>query len=156
MKTRTTLVFLVVLAATIGLGLAAETDLTMQMGTWKLNEGKSKFAPGSGKVTTVVYAPAPDNSVKVTGDGTDKDGKPTHAEWTGKFDGKDYPVTGSSQADMRSYTIVGKHSLSFANKKGGKTVMTGKISVSADGKTRTVTTTGDDPSMNNTAVYDKQ
>lgn len=156
MKTRFALAFLVVFLVGIGIGLAAETDLTVQMGTWKLNDAKSKFAPGASKVTTVVYAPAGDNSVKITGDGVDKDGKPTHAEWTGKFDGKDYPVTGSSQADMRSYTIVGKHSLSFVNKKGGKTVLTGKISVSADGKSRTVTTTGDDPSMNNTAVYDKQ
>ena len=26
-----------------------------QMGTWKLNEAKSKLAPGMGKNTTVVY-----------------------------------------------------------------------------------------------------
>jgi hypothetical protein len=155
MKTRSVLAVLVFLSG-VGLALAADTDLTMQMGTWKLNESKSTFAPGAAKVMTVVYAPAADNSVKVTGDGVDKDGKPTHAEWTGKFDGKDYPVTGSAQADMRSYTIVGKHSLSFVNKKAGKTVLTGKISISADGKTRTVTTSGDDPSLNATAVYDKQ
>ncbi len=61
-----------------------------EMGTWTLNEGKSKFAPGSPKNSTVVYAPAGD-SVKVTVDGVDKDGKATHNEWTGKFDGKDYP-----------------------------------------------------------------
>src|SRR5215471_3520260 len=64
-----------------------------QMGTWKLNEAKSKFSPGVPKLHTVVYETAGDN-VKVTVDGTDKDGKSTHNEWTGKFDGKDYPVTG--------------------------------------------------------------
>ena len=153
MKTRSVLAVLVFLA---GVGLClADTDVTMQMGTWKLNEGKSKFAPGAGKNTTVVYAPAGD-MIKITTDGVDKDGKATHNEWTGKFDGKDYPVTGATNHDARSYTIVGKHSLSFTAKQGGKTVVTGKVSVAADGKSRTVTTTGGDPSMNNTAVYDKQ
>jgi hypothetical protein len=62
------------------------------MGTWKLNEAKSKISLGTLRTTTVVYEAAGDN-VKVTTDGTDGDGKPTHSEWTGKFDGKDYPVT---------------------------------------------------------------
>ena len=40
-----------------------------QMGTWKLNETKSKFAPGATKNHTVIYETAGDN-VKVTADGT--------------------------------------------------------------------------------------
>jgi hypothetical protein len=56
------------------------------IGTWKLNEAKSKLSAGGPKNTTVVYEAAGDN-VKVTTDGTE-DGKPTHSEWTGKFDGK--------------------------------------------------------------------
>src|SRR5262249_57059865 len=79
-----------------------------------------------------------------------------HSEWSGKFDGKDYKVTGTDMYDTRSYLPAGKHSLSMIIKKGDKTVITGKVSVATDGKTRTVTTTGADPSMNNEAVYDKQ
>ena len=30
-------------------------------------------------------------AVKVSTDGINADGKPFHTEWTGKFDGKDYP-----------------------------------------------------------------
>src|ERR1043166_10339178 len=67
-----------------------------QMGTWKLNEAKSKLTPGTGKNTTVAYEAAGDQ-VKVIIDGTDKDGKPTHNEWTGKFDGNDYAVTRSEE-----------------------------------------------------------
>jgi len=154
MKTRSVLAVLVFLTGA-GLALAADTDVTMQMGTWKLNEAKSKFAPGAMKNTTVVYAPAGD-MIKITTDGVDKDGKPTHSEWTGKFDGKDYPVTGTTSHDARSYIPSGRHSVSFTVKKGGKVIQTGKSIVDADGKSRTVTTTGDDPSMNNTGVYDKQ
>jgi len=50
-----------------------------QMGTWKLNEAKSKFAPGVPKNHTVVYEAAGDD-VKITADGKDKDGNPTHNE----------------------------------------------------------------------------
>jgi hypothetical protein len=128
------------------------------MGTWKLNESKSKFSPGSGKNNTVVYEAAGDN-VKVTVDGVDGSGKPAHNEWTGKFDGKEYPVTGDATADMRSYKKIDDHTLALTGKKGGKTTLTGRITLAADGKTRTVTTTGTDSSgkkMSNTGVYDKQ
>lgn len=128
------------------------------MGTWKLNEAKSKFAPGSPKNHTVVYEAAGDN-VKVTVDGTDRDGKPTHNEWTGKFDGKDYAVTGDATSDMRSYKMVDKNTLELTIKSGGKVTLTGRIVASADGKTRTVTTMGTDAEgkkFENVAVYDKQ
>ena len=64
------------------------------MGTWKLNEAKSKIPAGMGKNTTVTYAEAK-NKVTVTVDGVDKDGKPTHSVWVGRFDGKAYPVKGN-------------------------------------------------------------
>ncbi len=128
------------------------------MGTWKLNEAKSKLAPGTGKNSTVVYEAAGDD-VKVTVDGTDADGKPTHNEWTGKFDGKDYPVTGDATSGALSYKKVDDHTLEFAGNKGGKGTISGRVVVSADGKTRTVTTSGTDAKGNkvsSTAVYDKQ
>jgi len=46
----------------LGVGSAYAADAFM--GTWKLNEAKSKFSPGSPKNTTVVYEAAGDN-VKV-------------------------------------------------------------------------------------------
>ncbi len=128
------------------------------IGTWKLNEAKSKFGPGAPKNTTVVYEAAGDD-VKVAVDGTDSDGKPTHNEWTGKFDGKDYLVTGDASSDARSYKKVNDYTLTFEVKKGDKVTASGRIVVSADGKTRTVTTSGTDAKGNKvsaTAVYDKQ
>ncbi|HKB98903.1 MAG TPA: hypothetical protein VKD23_08965 [Terriglobales bacterium] len=130
----------------------------VQVGTWKLNEAKSKFAPESSKNLTVVYEVAGD-SVKVTVDGTDGAGKPTHNEWTGKYDGKDYPVTGDPNSDARSLKKVDDNTLELTVKKDGKVTITGQIVVSADGKTRTVTTSATDSKgkkVKNTAVYDKQ
>jgi len=129
-----------------------------QMGTWKLNEAKSKFSPGATKNTTVVYEAAGD-SVKVTVDGVDGEGKPSHNEWTGKFDGKYYAVTGDPTSDMRSYRKINNNTLALTAKKGDKVTLTGRIVVSATGKTRTVTTTGTDSKgkrFSNRAVYDKQ
>jgi len=112
-----------------------------QMGHWMLNEAKSKFTPGTVKNTMVAYDAA-GNNVKVTVDGVDPKGKSTHNEWTGKFDGKDYPVTGDPTSDARSYTKVDARTLDFTIKKGGKITITGRVVVAADGKSRTVTTSG--------------
>jgi hypothetical protein len=129
-----------------------------QMGTWKLNEAKSKFAAGVPKSHTVVYETTGDN-VKITVDGTDKDGKSTHNEWTGKFDGKDYAVTGDPSSDMRSYQKVRDRVLKMKIKKDGKVTITGRIIVSADGKTRIVTTSeagAKGKGFRNRSVYEKQ
>jgi len=128
------------------------------MGTWKLNETKSKTAPGMEKLTTVVYEAVGDQ-VKVTIDGTDASGKPIHNEWTGKFDGKDYAVTGDPTSDMRSYKKIDAQTLKFTVKKGDKTTATGRIVVAADGKSRMVTAKGADEQgkkSKDKAAYDKQ
>jgi hypothetical protein len=154
MKTKTTGLILAV--CFFGAAVCFADD--PQMGTWKLNEAKSKFAPGVPKNHTVVYEATGDN-VKITVDGTDKDGNATHNEWTGKFDGKDYPVTGDPTSDMRSYKKIGDRVLKLTVKKDGKVMVTGRIVVSADSKSRIVTTGeagAEGKSSKNRTVYDKQ
>jgi len=154
MRVRTAALSLAVCLAAAGVSRADDPN----MGTWKLNEAKSTFAPGATKNTAVTYSAAGD-SVKVVVEGVDKDGKPTHNEWTGKFDGKDYAVAGEPAYDSRAYKKVDARTMDMTIKKGGKVFSTGKIVVSADGKSRTVTTTAVDPAskaMTITAVYDKQ
>ena len=127
-------------------------------GTWKLNEAKSKLSAGMNKNTTATYEVSGDG-VKVTLDGVGADGKATHDEWTGKYDGKDYPVTGNPMTDTRAYKKINDHTLEVTGKKDGKVVVTAKITVSADGKTRTVAVTqtaADGKKSTGTAVYEKQ
>jgi hypothetical protein len=154
MKNRILLAPLTVLLAGSAPCFAADAN----MGTWKLNEAKSKLSPGAARNHTVVYSVAGD-SVKVTVDGVDAAGKPAHNEWTGKFDGKDYPVTGDPTSDVRSYKRIDDRTLEFTAKKGGAVTLTGRVVVAADGKSRTVTASGTDAKGNKTsttAVYDKQ
>jgi hypothetical protein len=149
----------IVLALVLGFsGLAFGFAADAFMGTWKLNEGKSKLSAGVPKNNTVIYEAAGD-SIKITVDGTDADGKPAHSEWTGKFDGKDYPVTGDPTADVRTYKQVNDHTLSFTNKKDGKATLTGRVVISKDGKSRTVKVSGTDSTgkkVSGTSVYEKQ
>jgi len=128
------------------------------LGSWKLNEAKSKLVAGMPKNITVVYTAAGD-SIKGTIDGVDGQGKPTHNEWTGKFDGKDYPVTGDSMSDTRAIKQIDEHNYDITVKKAGKVTITGKAVVSADGKTRTVTVNGTNAAgakVESVSVYDKQ
>jgi hypothetical protein len=153
MKLRTIVLTLAMLFVGLTLCFASPT-----LGTWKLNEAKSKIPAGAPKNLTVVYE-AKGGSIKCTIDGVDGEGKATHNEWTGKFDGKDYPVTGDPNSDTRAIKQVDDHTSDLTVKKGGKVTITGKAVVSADGKTRTVTLSGTDAAgkhVESTAVYDKQ
>ncbi len=129
-----------------------------QMGTWKLNEAKSKLVPGMGKNTTVVYARQGDK-IKVTVDGVDKDGKPTHSVWVGKWDGKAYPTKGNLSWTSAAYKVVNDRTNDITTMKDGKVAWSGRIEVAKDGKSRTVTMSGtgaDGKKFKGKAVYDKQ
>jgi hypothetical protein len=129
-----------------------------QMGTWKLNEAKSKITPGTAKFTTVTFKDMFGN-IKVTGDGIAANGKPVHVEWTGKFDGKNYPVTGDPASDARSFKKIDDRTLESTVWNHGKVIGTGRMVVSADGKSRTVARRGTDAKgkkFANTAVYNRQ
>jgi hypothetical protein len=139
--------------------VAASFATDSNIGTWKLNEAKSKIPAGISKNTTVVYTAAPGDNVKAAIEGVDATGKPVHSEWTGKFDGKDYPVTGDPNVDSRSIQKVDEHHYNVANKKDGKVTTSGTIVTSADGKSRTLTTSSTDATgkkKDATFVYEKQ
>ena len=157
MKNRT-IAFTIVLCL-LTLATAAYAAENPNMGTWKLNEAKSKIPAGVGKNTTVVYSAATGDMMKVTTDGVDGSGKPTHSEWTGKFDGKPYPVTGTSAYDARAVTAKGDRTLEIDNMKGGKSVGKGKVELAKDGKSRTLEAEGkgaDGKEYKAKYVYDKQ
>ena len=129
------------------------------IGTWKLNDAKSTIPAGAGKNTTVVYSAAPGDMLKVTTDGVDGSGKAAHSEWTGKFDGKPYPVTGMASVDARAVTAKGDRTIEIDNMKGGKSVAKGKVELAKDGKSRTLETEGttaDGKKYKAKYVYDKQ
>jgi hypothetical protein len=139
------------------LGTAAGFAANAHLGTWKGNVAKSKVAPGMGRTNTVVYAEKKDQ-MSVTVDGVDKDGKPTHGVWMGKTDGKIYKLKGNLTWDAMAYKAVNDHTFDITAMKGGKTVWSGRSTVAADGKSRTLNMSGTGPDgkpFKSKIVYDK-
>ena len=129
-------------------------------GTWKLDAAKSKLGKGTGRNNVVNYEyQFPGLRTKVLVDGVDANGHAFHSVWEGRFDGNERPVTGDKTSDSRSYTKVNENTLDFTAKKAGKVVVTGRIVVAADEKTRTVTswsTNSEGKKVKSVAVYNKE
>jgi hypothetical protein len=147
------------LLAVFGLmGLAWAAD--PHVGTWKLNLAKSTYSPPNSapKSTTMTFT-AQDNGVKCVSESVDSNGKAHHEEFAPKYDGKDYPYTGSSEVDTIAYTKIDANTLNWVTKKAGKIAGSGQSVVSRDGKTRTVTAKGKDvkgQDTTRTSVFEKQ
>jgi hypothetical protein len=137
---------------------AAQTDPFV--GTWTLNLAKSKYSPGPGpKATTSIYEAA-GKGLKITVKTEPASGGPQQWSYTTNLDGKESPITGNNpNADAVTVKRIDAQTLELVSSKGGKVVATQRNVVSADGKTRTVTTTGTDAQgqkVHNVAVYDKK
>jgi hypothetical protein len=128
-------------------------------GTWELNLAKSKFSPGPPPKSQTRMYEVTGAEVKYTLKGIDAEGKPTLVQYTAKYDGKDYPVTGSPDFDAISLRRVHALTAEATLKKGGKVIQTSTRVVSKDGKTLTLTTTGTNAkgqAVNNVAIFDKR
>jgi hypothetical protein len=130
------------------------------VGTWGLNVAKSKYSPGPvPKSVTATYEVA-GQGYKISVKNEPASGPVQQYSYTTNLDGKDAPVTGNNpNADMVAAKRIDAHTLEIVNKKGGKVTTTQRNVVAADGKTRTVTTTGTDAQgqkVNNVTVFEKQ
>jgi len=142
-------------------GVSTAFAADMLAGTWRQNMAKSKYDPANlaPKSGTTKWEAVGADGFKWVADGVDAQGKPTHAEFSGTFDGKDYPVKGIAGEDTRAYKRIDDFTFDFVSKKAGKVTTTSHMVISRDGKTRSFTTTGTDAEgrkVNNTAVYEKQ
>jgi len=128
-------------------------------GTWKINSAKSKYSPGPPPQSLTVVVESDENNYKVEATGIDGEGKPTHVQYSAKFDGKDYPVAGAANADTVSVKRIDANTVETKQKKDGKVVMTVTTKVSNDGKTRTSTWRGknaEGKEVHNVVVAEKQ
>ena len=129
------------------------------IGTWKLNVDKSKYTPGPPpKSATITYEDTSDG-IKRTGESVDAEGKTISFSYTAKYDGKEYPVSGSDLYDTITLKRINEHTIDATLKKSGKVVSSARRTVSKDGKVMTLTiagTNGKGQKMKNVAVYEKQ
>ena len=126
------------------------------VGTWKLNLAKSKFNPplDPAPVNLIAQWAAQANGMfELIEDGVGADGKPFRFVF-GPFrlDGKDYPLTGMPDRDVSAWTRIDANTYAWISQKGSREAVSGRITVSKDGKTLTGTRRGKD----HIAVFDKQ
>src|SRR5262249_12586637 len=146
---------LILLVTSVGLWAADR-----QVGTWKLNLEKSKYTadhPAPKSVTLNIQEQ--EGGLKVNVDGEDAQGNPIHISFTAKYDGKDYPMTGSATTDTIALKRIDANTIETTSKKHGEVVTTVRSVVSRDGKTRTSTWKGKNAKGEPetwVAVYDKQ
>ena len=130
-----------------------------QSGVWKMDPAKSKYDPGPAAKSITLKIESDGDAIKYTSDGIDAAGNPTHMEYTAKYDGKDYPITGNPNADTVALERADANTTRSTLKKDGQIVMTVTSVVSDDGKTRTSTFKGKNAKgqdVNNILVYNKQ
>jgi hypothetical protein len=129
------------------------------VGTWKLNVAKSKFPPGQAPKSVTFKVEAQDNGLKWVTDSVEADGKPSHWQYSAKYDGKDYRVTGATDTDTIALTKINASTFTWVEKKDRKETSGGRNVISNDGKTMTVTLKGKNAQgqdISETLVVDKQ
>jgi hypothetical protein len=132
-----------------------------RVGTWELNLAKSTFSPGPApKRQTLTFQKAGPQWTALL-QGIDASGKPISPDFGNlviNFDGKDHP-TPADDYDTTAWKRINPAKYEVIRKRAGKVVLISINVVSNDGKTMTITTTGQNAkgqAVNNVRVYDKQ
>jgi hypothetical protein len=154
----------VYLPAVVAVGLVvvlAGTSLAQSgnssLGTWKLRGAMPNVGAGSPTSVILTYEAA-GTGVKATLDVVGANGALAHLEFSGRYDGKDNPVTGSGQVGaVVALTRLDANTVRLVHKVDGKVILTETAVVSSDGKTMTVTNTNAQGNpVEGVAVWDKQ
>ena len=124
-------------------------------GTWTLNPGRSTYSPGPPpfKRATRTVAVAGDE-ITIVDEMVRNRGGITHLEWTGRFDGHDYPVQGVELVLTNAYRRVDDRSYELIQKIDGEVAAISRLVLSADG--RTITTVNSSKTASATTIYEKR
>jgi hypothetical protein len=129
-------------------------------GTWTLNLDKSLYNPGPPPYKRATYTIEPwRDGVKVVYDMVRPRGGINHLEWTGRFDGEDYPVQGLEELVTYAYRRIDDRSYEVVTKLDGRKAAASTVTLSPDGRTITTVTAGRDArgqDVSTTTVYEKR
>jgi len=132
---RKPITLLVILAAFALGALAADNPL---VGVWKLEPQRSHFSHGDLPLSLILTIQADGaDGIKYSSRNQLVDGSSGGANYQAKFDGKDYPVTGSPTYDHVSIRKMKARTFQIQMKKGGTVVVDATYTVTGDGKSLT-------------------
>jgi hypothetical protein len=136
-------------------GVSAAQTPPIWFGTWRLNLDQSTYSPGPPpfkRATRRIAASGDD--ITIIDEMVRSRGGITHLEWTGKFDGKDYPVQGVELVLTNAYRRIDDRTYDLIQKIDGEVVATSRLTMSADGKT--IITVNSSRTASATTVYDRE
>jgi len=129
------------------------------LGTWKLNLSKSKYIPGPApRSQTRVYRKT-DAGIFCTIETVDARGqRQPPIEFAEKYDGRDYPVTGSSVGDALALSRINNYLSEATMKHAGIVVAVTRRIITDNGKTLMLIyrETSTEHPVDNVIVYDRQ
>jgi len=138
---------------------SANSAKDLVLGTWTLNVAKSTYRPGPPPKSQVrTYEPHADGIHAVIKT-VEADGRSTTIEYTAKYDGVDYPITGNPDWDVITLKRVNAYAAEAALSHGGSEIGHARRVISQDGKTMTITFHAQvegRPVVDNVYVFDKQ
>ena len=160
MLRRLTMLLVPAFLASVG-ALAQNDPLT---GTWKINLARSNYIAGSPPRSGTNKITAVPGGIRVVADLVAANGQVSHSVFTEKFDGKDYPYEASAGGKPAAFDTVSgiridENTYENTCKLKGQVVLTYRVVISPDGKTRTLTGKGKNvlgETVNEVIVYDKQ
>ena len=129
-------------------------------GSWRLNLERSTYRPGPPPYRRATYRIEPFASgVRVVYEMVRPRGGVTHLEWTGQFDGRDYPVQGVEEYVTYAYQRIDDRTYDVITKVDGRPAATSRAVLAADGQSITTTTAGRDSrglDVTTITVYERQ
>ena len=129
------------------------------VGTWTLNMVKSKYTPGPAPKSATIVITMQGKTVTTTVDSIDAAGAASHWMYSAAADGKDYPASGNPSVDTVALQQIDPRTVEVIQKKAGKPMLSVRRTVSTDGKTMTITSSGKNAAgvaVTNVAVYDRK
>jgi len=151
-------VFAVILGVIMAFGTLTLAQGDPFVGTWTLNVEKSQFSAGGAAVRSRVLTIAPKGDAFSHVQETYRVGQDavTKISFDAKYDGADVPVVGAAYS-LVGFTRMGR-TMTRKAKDVGMDIETATYTLSADGKTLTIVTNGNNRGImyNSTQVFEKK
>ena len=125
------------------------------LGTWVLNVGRSIYPSAQPYNRASFRIERTGDGFRVIYDMVHPRGGTTHMEWTGRMDGRDYPLQGVDQALTYAYTSAADGSGEIVVKIDGREAARSRVTVEDGGRTMVTRTTAAG-GVTSATVYEKR
>lgn len=128
-------------------------------GRWEINLAKSRYDPGPPPRSAVRVHQIQGDTITVTLDIVNAEGRARHAQFTRTLDGLEYADSDDPHADTIAWKRIDARTLEFTQKTAGSITESGRLQVSEDGRELTLSWKGRNAkgeAFDNLVFFDKR